>query len=102
MNRDFDLIKDEGLIKFVNVMLTILSWISICMPILALAVWAAGLIERSIDFNEIPIGGVCVALAGVSFVLFTFGVLKIKWNNFRFSFLNGFCIFLAFCGLTTY
>lgn len=102
MNRDFDLITNEGLIRFVNVMLTCLSWISICLPVLAIAVWSAGLIERSMDFDEMPIGGVCVALAGAAFILFTFGVLKIKWNNYRFTFINGLCIFLAFCGLTTY
>jgi hypothetical protein len=102
MNRDFDLINNEGLVKFVNFTLNMLSWISLIMPPLALAVWGAGLIVRATDFGLIPTGGICVLLVGVSFMFFTFGLLKLKWNNFRFRLINAICFFLAFIFLTAY
>lgn len=61
-----------------------LSWISLIMPVLSLAVWAAGLIIRAKDYNVTPLGGISVLLIGMGLLSFTFGILKIKWNNYSF------------------
>jgi len=102
MNRDFDLIHHDGLIRFINYMLRILSWISLIMPLLALAVWSAGLIIRATDFNKEPVGGICVLLVGAAFFFVTFGVFSIKWNNYQFKTFNGVCFAVAFTCLTAY
>jgi hypothetical protein len=82
MNRDFHLVQNDGFVVFVNFILRMLSWISILMPVTTLAVWAAGLIIKSLTYDQVPLGGICVLLVGLSFFLFTFGIFKIKWNNF--------------------
>jgi len=51
MNRNFNLIKSDGLIAFTNLIMRSLSWLSLLMPFLALAVWASGLIIRAKDFG---------------------------------------------------
>ena len=79
-----------------------LSWLSLLMPFLAIAVWASGLIIRAKDFDEVPIGGICVLLVSMSLFFFVFGVFKIKWNNFQFKIINGVCIGLAFSLFTAY
>ena len=102
MNRDFHLVKNEGFIVFLNFILRMLSWISLIMPFLSLAVWAAGLIIRAKDFKIQPIAGISVLLVGSAFVFFSFSILKIKWNNFTFKFINGLCLFIAFSCFTAY
>jgi hypothetical protein len=47
MNRDFSLISSAGFIVFINFILGWISWMSLLMPFIALAVWSAGLIIRS-------------------------------------------------------
>lgn len=51
MNRDFNLAQNEGFVKFVNFILNILSWLSLLMPFIAIAIWASGLIIRARDFQ---------------------------------------------------
>ena len=41
-------------------------------------------------------------MVGFSFFWFSFGVLKIKWNNYQFNGFNGLCFALAFLFLTAY
>jgi hypothetical protein len=102
MNRDFNLVQSPGFVIFVNFILNLLSWISLLMPFIALAVWASGLIIKAKDFNEKPIGGISVLLMGMAFFFFIFSVFKIKWNNYQFKVLNGVCLFMAFACVTTY
>lgn len=102
MERNFSLIDNEGLIRFVNFTLSGLIWISLVLPLLGLGVWSAGLIIRAQDLNDVPIGGICVILVGIAFIFFTFGILMIKWNNYRFRFVNGFCIVTALALMTAY
>jgi hypothetical protein len=47
MNRDFHLVENDGFVVFLNFVLRILSWVSLIMPIVSLAVWAAGLIIKA-------------------------------------------------------
>lgn len=102
MNRDFNLVKNDNIIVLINVILGMLSWLSLCMPMIALAVWASGLIIRAKDYHIEPTGGISVLLVGTSFYFFIFAVFKIKWNNYQFKVLNGVCLFLAFCFFTAY
>jgi hypothetical protein len=85
-----------------NFILRMLSWLSLIMPVLSLAVWSAGLIIRSKDFHMSPIGGICVALVGLALMFVIFAVFKIKWDNYQFKVLNGVCLFLGFALFTCY
>lgn len=102
MNRDFSLLKSEFLVKFVNFNLSFVTWLSYLLPFLSLSVWAAGLIIRANDFGTSPVGGISVILVGCSFMLFTYGILRIKWNNYQIGVLSGVCFLLAFSCLTAY
>jgi hypothetical protein len=72
------------------------------MPFMSLAVWAAGLINKAQDFGRSPVGGISVLLIGLAFFFFTYGILKIKWNNYQYSGFNGFCLMCGFLLLTAY
>jgi hypothetical protein len=102
MNRDFNLLQNDGLVRFVNFTLRFITWMSYLLPFLSIAVWAAGLIIRAKDFNQSPVAGVTVILIGSALLLFIYGVCKIKWNNYSFGFQSGLCFLLSFCLLTTY
>lgn len=83
MNRKFNVMSNERLVRFVNFILRILSWISFVMPLLALVVWTAGLIIRATDFDFVPVGGICVLMVGLALFFFTFGIFQIKWSNYQ-------------------
>lgn len=102
MNRDFSLVQNPGFVIFVNFMLNIMSWLSLLMPFLAMAVWASGLIIRAKDFKAKPIGGISVLLVGMTLFFFVFSIFKIKWNNYQFKVVNGVCILMAFLCFTAY
>lgn len=52
MNRDFNLINNEAtLVVMINWTLRILSWLSLLLPFVSLAVWASGLIIRAKDYQ---------------------------------------------------
>jgi hypothetical protein len=102
MNRDFHLVQNDGFVVFLNFVLRILSYVSLLMPIISLAVWASGLIIKAKDFNSSAVGGISVLLVGFTFFWFTFGVLKIKWNNYQFNNFNVLCFLLAFGSFTAY
>lgn len=102
MNRDFNLLNDQRIVVFINGTLRALSWLSLFMPFGSLGIWASGLIIRAKDFHVKPIGGISVLLVGMAFFFFSFGILKIKWNNFQFKVLNGVCLLIAILLLTAY
>jgi hypothetical protein len=102
MNREFNLVRNDGFIVFVNYMLRLLSWLSLLMPFLALAVWASGLIIRAKDFHVKPIGGISVLLVGMAFFFFIYGIFTIKWNNYQFKVINGVSLFMSFALFTAY
>jgi len=82
MNRDFHLVENEGFIIFLNFLLRILTWLSLLMPFLAMAIWAAGLLVKARDYGDEPVAGICVLMIGFAFFFFSYGTLKIKWNNY--------------------
>jgi hypothetical protein len=102
MNREFNLLKSDGTVLFLNYMLGALSWLSLLMPLVTLAVWGSGMIIRAKDFGEMPIGGIGILLCGLAFYFFTFAFLKLKWNMYQFKILNGVAFGLAFALLTAY
>ena len=102
MNRDFHLVENENFIIFLNFILRILSWLSLLMPFLSLAVWAAGLLINAKDFGETPVAGVCVIMVGFAFFFFTYSILNIKWNNYQFSAFNALLFGFAGLFLTAY
>ena len=102
MNRDFHLVESEGFVKFLTRLLNGLSWISLLMPFMALAVWAAGLIIRARDFGKVPVGGICVLLVGMAFFFFAIAIFSIKWNHYTMGNLSAIQFCMAFFCLTAY
>lgn len=102
MNRDFHLVQNDGFVVFLNFVLRMLSYLSLLMPIMALGVWAAGLIIKARDFDQTPVGGISVLLVGFTFFWFVFGVFKIKWNNYQFNSFNVICFSISFASFTAY
>lgn len=102
MNRDFNLAKNEHVIKCITIFIRVISWFSILLPMLALGVWGAGLIIRAKDFDTPPAAGICVILVGASlfFLLMTFFTLK--WNRYSFDIKNGIYFIMTFVCLTAY
>ena len=47
-------------------------------------------------------GGVSVLVVGVALILYDFGMMNIKWNNYRFTKMNIFVIALAHIFYTVY
>ena len=102
MNREFLLIKNETLISVINFILGLLCWVFLLLPFIALAVWGFGLIIRSANLDESVMGGVSVLVVGVALILYDFGMMNIKWNNYRFTKMNIFVIALAHIFYTVY
>lgn len=102
MNRDFLLITNPKLISFINVILGILCWVFLLLPFIAIAVWSWGLIIRSSNLDKSLRGGLCVLTVGLSFILYDFGMMNIKWNNYRFTKNNMIVLAVAHLSLTAY
>lgn len=101
-DRDMYWLKKETVIKVVNHFYLVLCFLMMGMPLGALAVWGGMLIERAIYDGTTVLGGVSVILVGVAFLCFAFGILKIKWNLYRFNWKNIVALVMAYLCLTTW
>jgi len=101
-NRHFSLIKSPGLISCVNGLLKFICWVFLLLPFITLGVWSAALMHSRIKNGESPIGGIAVLLVGLAFFFFFFGILKIRWNNYRMNKSNLIAFSLAFAFFTSY
>lgn len=73
----------------------------ICLPILVLLGWVALLAYSAKQEGESLLGPLCLLILGLAAICLCVGILKIKWNNFRFKKVN-FVLLVAALALITF
>jgi hypothetical protein len=102
MNRDFNLVKNERVIKCFTYFIRLMTWFALSIPFLALAVWTAGLLVRAKNQGIPYVAGITVALVGAALFFFLLNFFRIKWNHFKFDFKCALYFCLTFFFLTGY
>ena len=102
MNRDFQLIKNEKVVKCFTYFIRLMTWFALSIPFLALGVWTAGLLVRAKSKGSPYVAGITVALVGASLFFFLLNFFRIKWNSYRLDLKCAIYFCLTFFFLTAY
>mmetsp|Transcript_25040 Transcript_25040/g.38849 ORF Transcript_25040/g.38849 Transcript_25040/m.38849 type:complete len:261 (+) Transcript_25040:2-784(+) len=72
------------------------------MPFLTLVAWTLLILWDRYREDESFTPAVCILVLGLSFLTFAYNVMKVKWSNYRFKFVNVICIILSILLVSVY
>jgi hypothetical protein len=78
------------------------SMFYILLPIIVLVLWVILIGYSNMKDGLTLLSPVCILVVGVTAILFCVGLLKIKWNNYRFKKFALVCLVLALVLMTSY